>query len=271
MIDQLQQGQSTIFVNIIKHKNGHVVEQKDEVAVESPLQMEVNDKPVSITMRTPGDDIALTVGFLFTEGILRRYEEIQLCEQKDENTVNVVLKPGVFLPKLSMERNFYSTSSCGVCGKSSLEQLAAISEFMPVVEETKVEGKVFLALQEKLLQVQETFEKTGGIHACALFDLDGKYIMHKEDVGRHNALDKLIGECFILHRLPIKQSILLLSGRTSFELVQKACMAGIAIIAAVGAPSSLAVSLAVTNKQTLIGFLRTASYNIYSESSKVIL
>ncbi len=256
-------------INILRHKAATVTEVCDYVAVEAPLQIEISGKPSTITMRTPGDDIALALGFLFTEGMIRDYAEVATVLQKDENTVNVIPEAGVDISPGAVERNFYSTSSCGVCGKASVEAIAAKSAFMPTKQETIVSDDVLKGLQETLLGVQSTFELTGGLHACALFSPQGRYLYHSEDVGRHNALDKLVGHALMAGRIPLQDNILLLSGRASFELVQKASMAGIPVIAAVGAPSSLAVDLAISNSQTLIGFLKKTGFNIYCGKQRI--
>jgi FdhD protein len=169
----------------------------------------------------------------------------------------------VWLSESLFSRNFYATSSCGVCGKSSVDAIAARSAYMPVHKVPDVSFGILSELPEKLSGVQAAFEKTGGIHACALFDTEGNYLYHAEDVGRHNALDKLIGHAFMAERLPLDNHLLLLSGRASFELMQKAAMAGIPVVAAVGAPSSLAVDLAKENNQLLAGFLKKNGMNIY--------
>ncbi len=240
----------------------------DYLAIESPLQISINHRPISVTMRTPGDDAALALGFLFTEGMIQRYSEVVSAFQIDENIVNIQLKNEI-LSTATLERNFYTTSSCGVCGKSSVD--AILTKFIYPIDTKKiiVSDEVLFSLQEKLLQVQSAFESTGGLHASALFHPDGSYIFHYEDVGRHNALDKLIGNALINDHLPLSNHILLLSGRASFELIQKASMAGIPIIVAVGAPSSLAVELAQSTGQTLIGFLKESSYNIYTGHDRI--
>ncbi len=258
-------------IQIKKFKSGVLTEHQDFVAVEEPLQIEVNHKPMSITMRTPGDDIALALGFLFTEGLIKDYADIATAAQISENVVNIVPEEGVSVKPESVDRNFYSTSSCGVCGKASLDTISAKSAYMPPKKNVMVSGKILPDLQEKLLTVQSAFEMTGGLHACALFTPDGRYLYHSEDVGRHNALDKLIGHALMAGRLPLDEHILLLSGRASFELIQKACMAGVPVIASVGAPSSLAVELAGTHSQTLIGFLKKGSFNIYTDNQRIFI
>ena len=269
MIDNGRHKSQIKEVTIQRNKTGIVSSFQDFVAVEAPLQIEVKGKPVSITMRTPGDDVALALGFLFTEGLINDYNAIADVKQKDENTVDVLPEDGFIIQAESIERNFYSTSSCGVCGKASIDAIRAKSRYMPPRKNIIVDDKILFTLQERLLTVQSAFELTGGLHACALFTPDGRYHFHSEDVGRHNALDKLIGHTLMAGRLPLDEHILLLSGRASFELVQKAAMAGIPVIAAVGAPSSLAIELAIENKQTLIGFLKKTGFNTYSGSQRI--
>ena len=269
MIDTNRQKSQIKEVPIQRNKSGIVSSLQDFVAVEAPLQIEISGKPMSITMRTPGDDIALSLGFLFTEGLIKDYNAIADVVQKDENTVDVYPEEGFFIHAESMERNFYSTSSCGVCGKASIDAIRAKSLYIPPRKNIIVDNKILFSLQERLLTVQSAFELTGGLHACALFTPDGRYLFHSEDVGRHNALDKLIGHALMAGRLPLDEHILLLSGRASFELVQKAAMAGIPLIAAVGAPSSLATELANENDQTLIGFLKKTGFNVYAGNQRI--
>lgn len=256
-------------LSIKKIRNNIAQDVTDYIAIESPLQIEIYGKPISITMRTPGDDTALALGFLFTEGIFHDFNDIADIVQKEENVINIIPEDTFTLTLESMDRNFYTTSSCGVCGKASVENIIIKSKYMPVKMAVDLSAKTLITLQEKLLNVQSSFEITGGIHACALFSPDGKYLFHSEDVGRHNALDKLIGHALMAGKLPLTEHILLLSGRASFELVQKAAMAGIPAIVSVGAPSSLAINLAKENKQTLVGFLKKTGFNIYSQPERI--
>ncbi|MCZ2130440.1 MAG: formate dehydrogenase accessory sulfurtransferase FdhD [Bacteroidia bacterium] len=254
---------------IVRYRDNLKSEVEDLVSVEEPLQIVVNGKPSTITMRTPGDDVALALGFLFTEGMIHAYAQIKYAASSDENTVSIITE-GTRLPVQTIERNFYSTSSCGVCGKASVDQIAAKSQYLNFGCELRVNYRELMALPDKLREVQEVFEMTGGLHACAIFDASGRYIRHNEDVGRHNALDKLIGYALQDEHLPLAVHVLLLSGRASFELVQKASMAGIQMIVAVGAPSSLAVSLAEKNGITLVGFVKRSGFNIYSRPDRVV-
>lgn len=253
----------------------------DELAVEEPLEIQLccggsvqsSQKSVSVTMRTPGCDHELAVGFLFTEGIIQHRRQVLETQPAPfiDNTMVVTLG-ATENPRLQKsERNFYTTSSCGVCGKSSIEAIKTVSVYKNEPDEIRVKSGLFYGLPVALRKQQAVFESTGGLHASALFDLDGNFVMLREDVGRHNALDKVIGAAFLNDQLPLNNRILLLSGRASFELVQKAAMAGIKIVASVGAPSSLAVQLAQDNGITIIGFLRGDRFNIYSGEQRVVV
>ncbi len=235
---------------------------QDLLAVEEPLQIRVNGSDLSITMRTPGHDRELAAGFLFSEGILKTRADV-LSIETGENSVTLTLAEGV---DPGVARNFYTTSSCGVCGKASIDSLHAAGCLM--LPRLPVSREVIHSLPEKLRAAQAVFEHTGGLHGAALFDTAGNIEQIREDVGRHNAVDKLIGAAFLDGRLPLENRILLLSGRASFELVQKAVMAGIPVVAAVGAPSSLAVQTALRFGMTLLGFVRDSRFNIYSGVSR---
>lgn len=269
---------AVIKANIMKVQRQQAVAARDMLAIEEPLEIQLlyhtGDQPVlhkvSVTMRTPGNDEELAAGFLFTEGILHDAAQIAGIRRDSEHTVTVLLQEGA-RPRLQQaERNFYTTSSCGVCGKASIEAIRTVSVFGPSVSSMQLPASLLYALPAELRKQQEIFDCTGGLHASALFDADGRFLVLKEDVGRHNALDKLIGAAFLEQRLPLDQKILLLSGRASFELIQKAAMAGIPVIAAVGAPSSLAVALAEEQGITLLGFLREERFNIYSGGQRII-
>jgi FdhD protein len=254
-------------------------DEEDDLAVEEPLEIQIGfseankkvKKSISVTMRTPGNDDELAVGFLFTEGIITEKSQVNAVANDlfDDNKVLVSLLDG-FLPKInSLERNFYTTSSCGVCGKSSIDAIRTVSAYQNDGNALIVSKNVIFSLKDKLNVQQSIFESTGGLHASALFDLGGNFITLREDVGRHNALDKLIGNAFLNNVLPMADKILLLSGRASFELIQKAGMAGIKVVAAIGAPSSLAVKLAEESNMTLIGFLKNDKFNIYSGFERI--
>ncbi len=255
----------------ILSSNYHQVEEKtDTIAIEEPLEIQlIGTKdilpfPISITMRTPGQDENLALGFLFTEGILRDSQEVEQVSFPDENMICVHLVAGKEYDLQKTDRNFYATSSCGVCGKASIEAIHTQSLFDIHQDQAKWNPTILKQLPDMLRETQTLFSQTGGIHAAGLFTQTGEQLILREDVGRHNALDKVIGEGFSKGLLPFRESILMLSGRASFELVQKAAMAGIPVIAAIGAPSSLAVSLAKEKGITLIGFLKESSFNIYS-------
>ncbi len=240
---------------------------QDLLAVEEPLEIRLGESPLSITMRTPGHDSELAAGFLFTEGILSGAGQIQdvVCSR---NSVGVHLKPEVDVDLDRLKRHFYTTSSCGVCGKASIEALRM--QACPALHESPaVASAVIHALPAVLREDQRVFDRTGGLHGAALFDSSGKLLLVREDVGRHNAVDKLIGAELFAGHLPLNEKVLLVSGRASFELVQKALMAGVPILAAVGAPSSLAVETARRFNMTLLGFVRDGRFNIYSGASRI--
>jgi FdhD protein len=271
-------------IEIIKSSSPGRSISNDLLVVEEPLEIRVGyggedareQDTLSLTMRTPGDDEHLCMGFLFSEGVVSHVSDVlsaKYCSNVTEtdggdNVMRVELAPTIEYSAARHKRNFYTNSSCGVCGKASIEHVEIECE--PVSADFKVSADLMLSLQEKLLFAQDIFKHTGGVHACGLFDLEGNLIIHKEDVGRHNALDKLVGSIFLSGELPVSNHVLLLSGRISFELVQKAVKAGIGVIAAVGAPSSLAVELAQEFGVTLVGFLKESGFNIYTNHQRVI-
>lgn len=263
----------------------HRVNEKDWLAVEEPLEIRLihgpdsdrKSKNISITMRTPGNDFELAEGFLYTEGIIKNHSDIINISYFNsllypENIVIIEIKESVVLELAKLERNFYTTSSCGVCGKSSIDAVKTTADNHKIIsnETIKVSKELIYSLSDILRKNQNIFESTGGLHASALFDLEGNLIITREDVGRHNALDKLIGVALFQNLLPLDKYILMLSGRASFELIQKAAMANIKIVAAVGAPSSLAVQMANEFGITLIGFLRDSRFNIYSGEERIL-
>jgi len=261
-----------------------VTSAEDAVAVEEPLEIRLGfdedgkriAKTISITMRTPGHDFELACGFLFSEAILRDpgdIESIYHCGKPSApglppNVVRVDMQHGVAVDYKRLERHFYMSSSCGVCGKASIEALRIDPTYAPGSGPT-VRPSLIDGLPAKLREAQSVFESTGGLHAAALFDQTGTRLAVREDVGRHNAVDKLIGWAFREGRLPLRDHIVMVSGRASFELVQKATMAGVPILAAVSAPSSLAIDLAHSNNMTLLGFVRDGRFNIYSGNSRI--
>ncbi|GAB3173578.1 formate dehydrogenase accessory sulfurtransferase FdhD [Telluribacter humicola] len=266
---------STQPTSILKYQDGQLRTADDVLAVEEPLGIAVlydqdrKRKNLAVTMRTPGHDVELALGFLFTEGIIRKADEVVEIRRDDDNRVTVILREDVLLDVQSLDRNFYTTSSCGICGKASIEAIKVASREQNTSADWHISPTLLHPLPDRLRQHQSLFEHTGGLHASALFDQTGQLLSIREDVGRHNALDKLIGSALQSNRVPLSQYLLLLSGRASFELVQKAGMAGIGFVAAVGAPSSLAVQLAEELGITLVGFLRKNSFNVYTGSHRV--
>jgi FdhD protein len=272
--------------SIIKVSMESSIESIDLVAVEEPLEIRIGygnaenrqQKNISVTMRTPGHDFELALGFLFTEGVITKKEDVILIKycsevntiENNENIVRVELNEDVSVDFKKVERNFYTTSSCGVCGKASIEAVKTVCSTIAERKTLLIEKELLFLLPNKLRAKQNIFEYTGGIHASALFDLKGELLFLREDVGRHNALDKLIGASIGSGLLPLDHCVLLLSGRASFELIQKSAIAGIKIVCAVGAPSSLAVETAKEFNITLIGFLRDKKFNIYSNPDRII-
>lgn len=264
---------ATTTIDILRlSANRAIVQCRDEMAVEEPLEIRVEGHTLAVVMRTPGDDRELAAGFLLSEGMVRSASDlfdITVCVPAGSsgNAVDAALaKPGTFDPT-NFSRHVFTSSSCGLCGKTSI---AAILERKAPLEDTiTVTAKTLGALPAQLAQVQSNFHRTGGLHACGLFSPAGELLAFREDVGRHNALDKLAGWALLTRRTPLAGSIVLLSGRASFEMLQKAYTAGIPIIAAIGAPSSLAVDFARESGQTLVGFLRPETMNIYAGSERI--
>ncbi|MHA7650790.1 formate dehydrogenase accessory sulfurtransferase FdhD [Mycobacterium sp. ML4] len=257
---------------------GQATTRQESLAVEEPLEIRIDGTPSTVTMRTPGADFELAQGFLLTEGVIAQRGDVQsirYCEGRDEdgantyNVVDVTLAPGVGPPDLDVTRNFYTTSSCGVCGKASLEAVRLISRHAPGADPASVRAATLQRMPEQLRSAQKVFAATGGLHAAALFEVDGTMLVVREDIGRHNAVDKVIGWAIERGRVPLTGSVLLVSGRASFELTQKALMAGIPVLAAVSAPSSLAVALAEESGLTLVAFLREDSMNVYTRADRV--
>jgi FdhD protein len=254
----------------------------DNVAAEEPLEIRVGPAgparrgPLAVTMRTPGDDLDLAIGFLLTEGIIGDAEDVrtaQLCAGDDTpntyNVVDIALSPGVAPPETDPTRNFYTTSSCGVCGKASIDAVRTRSRFDLAADPTVVRAATLAALPDRLATGQVGFRRTGGLHAAGLFTADGELVCLREDVGRHNAVDKVVGWAVRAGRLPLAGHVLLVSGRASFELTQKATMAGIPVLAAVSAPSTLAIELAEEAGLGLVGFLRGTSMNVYAGEKRI--
>ena len=234
----------------------------DTLAVEEPLEIRVNDKPVSVTLRTPGEDFDLAAGFLFSESILRRGDDVESYRHwGSPNVVRVALREGVNVDLQRLQRHFYSTSSCGVCGKTSIDAVRV--QTAPLETKLELARDVIVSLPDKLREEQKTFDATGAIHAAGIFDANGTLLRLREDVGRHNAVDKVIGS-FFREGIALDAHVLVVSGRTSFEIVQKAVVARIPVLAAVGAPSTLAVELAREMNLTLLGFVREGRFNVYA-------
>ncbi|MEO6882163.1 MAG: formate dehydrogenase accessory sulfurtransferase FdhD [Mycobacteriaceae bacterium] len=251
----------------------------DTLAVEEPMEIRVGGRALAVTMRTPGADVDLLHGFLLTEGVISDREDVvvaRYCDGVDEagantyNVLDVTLADGVAPPDPSVERNFYTTSSCGVCGKASLDAVRLISRHAPGTDPATVTASALTRMPTDLRAAQKVFDTTGGLHAAGLFTTDGQMLVLREDVGRHNAVDKVIGWAVREGRVPLSGCVLMVSGRASFELVQKAVMSGIPVLAAVSAPSSLAVELAEESGVTVVGFLRGESMNVYSRPDRVV-
>ena len=274
----------------------------DTLAVEEPLEIRIGGMPLTVTMRTPGNDVELAAGFLVSEGVISRNAEFRSaihCGGPGDrlagtlgsgfvslgdlagsfggapggntyNVLDVTLAPGVRLPDLALARNFYTTSSCGLCGKASIDAVESVSSYDVTDDDVSVDAATLVEFPDRLREHQTVFEKTGGLHAAALFDgATGELLVVREDVGRHNAVDKVVGWALLNDCLPLRGAVLQVSGRASFELVQKAVMAGVPMLAAVSAPSSLAVELADSAGLTLVGFLRGTSMNLYSRPDRV--
>jgi FdhD protein len=243
----------------------------DLLAVEEALEIRLGNRSLSITMRTPGNDFELAAGFLHAEGMIRDISQIRRMGRPSDGSADIVVVElnGESLVPVQAQRNFVMSSACGVCGKASLQDLEVNACPILPPDDMQISPEIIHGLPDALRQAQSIFESTGGLHAAARFDLRGKLECLREDVGRHNALDKLVGAALLERRVPMNTSLLLVSGRASFELVQKALVAGIPVMAAVGAPSSLAVATAERSGMTLIGFLRNGRFNVYSGSRRI--
>jgi FdhD protein len=271
--------------------DGTATERPETLVVEEPLEIRVNGTPLSVTMRTPGSDVELAQGFLLTEGVITRRDDVltvRYCRGSETrsnpeslrssppedgtntyNVLDVTLHPDVPMPEVDVTRNFYTTSSCGVCGKASIDAVRLTSRHSPGDDPSTVTAATLTAMPAQLRSAQKVFASTGGLHGAALFSVDGTMLAVREDVGRHNAVDKVIGWALEANRVPLDGTVLLVSGRVSFELTQKAVMAGIPVLAAVSAPTSLAVDLATQSGLTLVAFLRGESMNVYSRADRI--
>ncbi|MFG2330848.1 formate dehydrogenase accessory sulfurtransferase FdhD [Streptomyces sp. NPDC048604] len=271
-------GRVTARRRVLRIRDGVAAHHPDTLAAEEPMEIRVGGRPLTVTMRTPGDDFDLAAGFLVSEGVVHRTRDvagIRYCAGATSdggntyNVVDVVLAPGVAAPDASLERNFYTTSSCGLCGKASLDAVRTTAAWSVAQDPVRVGPEVLTMLPDRLRAAQRVFDATGGLHAAGLFSADGELLCLREDVGRHNAVDKVVGHALREGLLPLRGTVLIVSGRASFELVQKAVMAGIPVLAAVSAPSSLAVDLAAESGLTLVGFLRGTSMNVYTGAERL--
>jgi FdhD protein len=272
-------GRVTVQRRVVRVRDATVSSRIDSLAAEEPLEIRVNGRAVTVTMRTPGHDFDLAAGFLVSEGVIGAPGDIsamRYCAGAVEdgvNTYNVLdlsLAPGVEPPSASLERNFYTTSSCGVCGKASLDAVRTVAKWDVADDPLRLDAEIMALLPDRLRTGQRVFDRTGGLHAAGLFTESGEMLCVREDVGRHNAVDKLLGWALREGRLPLTSTVLMVSGRASFELAQKAVMGGIPALAAVSAPSSLAVELAAEAGLTLLGFVRGTSMNVYAGEERVL-
>ena len=263
-------GRPSERARVIRLRDGRVSEAPDALAAEEPLEIRLGGERVAVTMRTPGNDTELAVGFLVGEGIVVPGDVAGAFEcrsdEGDGGVVDVTLRPGA-RPSSGWQRNFYATSSCGVCGKASIEAVRVAAGTVP--DGPSVTAQILGELPERLRDAQRVFDRTGGLHAAGLFAVEGETLTVREDVGRHNAVDKVVGRAALDGALPLHDRVLLVSGRASFEITQKAAMAGIPVVAAVSAPSTLAVRLARESNMTLVGFLRGGDFNVYAGPERI--
>jgi FdhD protein len=266
---------ASVEATVFRFHDGSSEENGDWLAREEPLEIRVRGQSVAVTMRTPGHDAELACGFLFTEGLLKRRAdvlEVAPCTLENAaagNALNVFITPAVAFDFERLKRHTFASSSCGLCGKASIESVH--QHFPPVTAALQVQPEILLRLPITLRAAQESFSRTGGLHAAGIFDPRGNLLVLREDVGRHNAVDKVIGWAFLNDRLPLEHHVLFVSGRTSFEIMQKALASRVPIVAAVSAPSSLAVDFAKESHQTLVGFVRGNSFNVYSAPERVLV
>ncbi|NND09428.1 MAG: formate dehydrogenase accessory sulfurtransferase FdhD [Saprospiraceae bacterium] len=273
----MKEGHSVINVSILKSTGGQLVEVEDKVVAEDPLEIIIkhgrkgsrSSFPLAVTMRTHGEDHELALGFLFTENVIQKRSDVSSIQQLSADQILVQLNADIFFNEAEMHRNVYTSSSCGVCGKASIDRVTMAIPYVLKRTQPKVSTRCISQWPDVLRKRQSMFEKTGGIHAVGLFRQTNLLTL-REDVGRHNAMDKLIGAALSDQTLPLDECAVLVSGRASFELVQKALMAGVPILAAVGAPSSLAIDLASAHNMTLIGFLRKEHFNIYCGAERIL-
>jgi FdhD protein len=266
----------TARVATYRCEEGRAVPREDAVAREEPLEIRLGGAPLAVVMRTPGDDEELALGFLVSERVVRapgdvasvRHSPVAAEPESEDNAIQVVLEPGVEVDLDALRRNLYASSSCGICGKATLEN--ALRDAPPLADPARFEASFFFGLPERLAAAQPVFSRTGGLHAAALFDPQGRLLVAREDVGRHNAVDKVVGWALREGRMPLAGHVLLVSGRISYEIAQKALVARVPVVAGVSAPSSLAVELAERAGMALVGFLRGKSLNVYGRRDRVV-
>lgn len=272
-----EKSRSVNLTRVSQWDDGNVERKDDYLAAEEPLEIRIGDRPLSVTMRTPGHDVELAAGFLFTEGLIQSREQIVAIENVEPVTDDRVKRGNVIQAELveeavpdfaKMRRHFFASSSCGICGKASIDAVRSRLLSAPNPE-FRVEAELLTSLPDVLRSSQDVFQRTGGLHAAALFDSSGGLLVVREDIGRHNAVDKVIGWALLDHRVPLGNAVLLVSGRGGFEIVQKALVGGIPVLASVSAPSSLAVQLARELRMTLVGFLRGRRFVIYSGEERI--
>jgi len=263
------------LTQVFEWDDGKLRRKDDYLAAEEPLEIRVGSEPLSVTMRTPGHDRELAAGFLFTEGLIQRREQIVKLESSEPqdgtnrgNVIQAELAPDAAPDFVKMKRHFFAASSCGICGKASIDSIRSRLLAVPNPD-FRLDAEILVLLPDALRSSQDVFQRTGGLHAAALFDPRGKLFVLREDIGRHNAVDKVIGWALLEGHVPLSDSVLLVSGRGGFEIVQKAIIAGVPVVASVSAPSSLAVQLARELRLTLIGFLRGRRFVIYAGEERV--
>src|SRR5215468_9694004 len=269
-------GVPSVRHRVVKVRETDVSACQDHLAVEEPLEIRLAGINLTVTMRTPGEDEELVAGFLFSEGVIGGADDLDVIaryrgpdgDPDDGNVMNVLLKGDLQVAKDRLRRNFVASSSCGLCGKATIEAIRAT--LPPVQSNLIISVERLKRLGSAMHDAQSTFEKTGGLHAAGLFDADGRLIVLREDIGRHNAVDKVIGHMVLAHRTPLDRYLLMVSGRASFEIMQKALKARIPVVAAVSAPSSMAVQMAIASDMTLVGFLREGGFNIYAGAHRVV-
>jgi FdhD protein len=256
---------------IVRWDGNSARDQEDDLAEEEPLEIRVRGRAISVTMRTPGHDTELAAGFLLTEGIIHAPQDVLRAEHCDRNengnVLNVLLAPEVPVDFQRLTRHVFASSSCGLCGKASIDSVRG--QFPPIQSDMVLDADLLASLPQQMRAAQETFQRTGGLHAAAIFDSSGKLLVLREDVGRHNAVDKVVGHCLMRGPFPLDRHVLLVSGRSSFEIMQKSLAARLPVVAAVSAPSSLAATFAKESGQTLIGFLRDRRMNVYAHSQRI--